>query len=314
MPFYGGYAKWGTPVLGTTGGTVTYSTTDGSGNHFADSLNYSSSYTTADFDAALLAAFDAWESVASIDFQLVSSSFTSDFDVLSFPMELYIAGQATLLPYTQVGTIEILPSPGNFMAFNSNSLVEWAPTADGDPNTINFFAVAMHEIGHILGFDHVNDPNEIMNPVVYEDSNSLGPGDIAGAQYVYGVDPGDAPIVTGETNVMPALPPGYSTGGGDGGGGGGGGLILGLLAAIFGFIFGGPAGAGAALAASRFEGEDDSGSDDVAPTSSLHVHSVFSAEHLPPGTDFDDLMSLCGHYGPCDCAMKECYEDALDAF
>ena len=67
MPYSAGDTKWGDPVLGEPSGIITWSET------VVDDLTIGSGYSTGQIDAALLAAFDAWESVASIDFQMVSS-------------------------------------------------------------------------------------------------------------------------------------------------------------------------------------------------------------------------------------------------
>jgi len=115
----------------------------------------------------------------------------------------------------------------------------WAPYGIGGTD---FYAVALHEIGHIIGLGHVDDITEIMNP--YISADDLGDGDIDGARYLYG---------EGDGSVAADAPED------DGGGGGGGGLggivalIGGILAAILGFgAIGGPT----ALALGRVEDND----------------------------------------------------------
>jgi hypothetical protein len=44
-------------------------------------------------------------------------------------------------------------------------------------------AIIIHELCHVLGLDHVNDPNELMNPVT-SGLTDLGPGDRAGLALV----------------------------------------------------------------------------------------------------------------------------------
>jgi len=47
-------------------------------------------------------------------------------------------------------------------------------------------SVSLHELGHTIGLGHISDTKQIMNPY-YTGSRSLGPGDMAGAQFLYGI-------------------------------------------------------------------------------------------------------------------------------
>ncbi len=90
----------------------------------------------------------------------------------------------------------------------------WSPYGETD---LSFFAVALHEIGHVIGLNHVDDTTEIMNS--YVSANSLGDGDILGAQILYG----DA-----EGNVVEAPEPEVTASSG--------GMGMGFLAIILGAI------------------------------------------------------------------------------
>ncbi len=239
--------KWGDPELGTPSGTITWS------SDIADDLTHSSTYRDGQFDAALEDAFERWEDVAAVDFVRVSSG--ADVNVAVADFSGSIVGFATTFAD---------PSPGIFNEA-TGALVEfdisdrfWSPRGSSDFSEVNFFAVALHEIGHVLGLDHPDTastsfPGEIMNSFIAADD--LGEGDKAGAQILYGTDGSDTPVDTS----------GGVSGGEDGGGGGGAGLglIAGLLALLFGLFTGG-AGAAAVAAAARIADDDDALEPDVA--------------------------------------------------
>lgn len=254
--------KWGDPTIGTPSGTINWDA-DLSG------LDTAPGATTSGLETSLDNAFDRWEQAASVNFSeggsidvnIISDSFSMDGD----PFNNGAAATASWSSFngvTQSGTI----------TFNSD--LDWAPTGFGG---VDFYAVALHEIGHILGLAHPSEadifPDEIMNPVVR--TNELGDGDTEGIQTLYGTDAGDDPA--------PDPDPGGGDdsrgAGGDGGGGGGGagiGLVAGLLALILG-IFTGGAGAAVALAAAKVadeeDTEDEDTTDDPADTS-LALHGT----------------------------------------
>ena len=60
---------------------------------------------------------------------------------------------------------------------------------------IDFYRVALHELGHFMGLDHETENAAIMQPII-GDLDSLQPDDIAGANSLYAAQPEAAPELT----------------------------------------------------------------------------------------------------------------------
>ncbi|MGD0952149.1 MAG: matrixin family metalloprotease [Methanotrichaceae archaeon] len=90
-------------------------------------------------------------------------------------------GQTLAITYNWLGA----PVNGYYSIKESdtayNSAQKWSTTG----SNYDVQSVSLHELGHTIGLDHVSDTNQIMNPY-YTGSRSLGSGDTAGAQFLYG--------------------------------------------------------------------------------------------------------------------------------
>ncbi len=55
----------------------------------------------------------------------------------------------------------------------------------GDPDGVEFVTgVILHELGHLVGLDHVNDPSQIMHEYAHGENSQLGDGDIEGLRHL----------------------------------------------------------------------------------------------------------------------------------
>lgn len=197
-------AKWGSPELGTAGGTVTWAVDDSISQTEMQSIN---------------AAFAEWSKVANIQFQQVSSTTDSDIDF----SEGVIDGASNVLGVTSY-------------SFSGGQLQSADIEFDSADNLSGsqFSLVAIHEIGHAIGLGHFNDDAAVMNSTANFDLTGLAQSDIDGVLALYGVSPtdmadagtGTTPPDTGtpdDTGTTPATPttPTADAGDGDAGGCGG---------------------------------------------------------------------------------------------
>ena len=262
--------KWGSTTLGTGSGSIGW-TADLTGLDFDPTYSIDAFYTEVD------EAFARWTEVANIEFVEVAATSADVTFGVSLLEDESAAGLASI-SYSNFGDVGVITSGSVQMDLDRT----WAP--EGGALGLDFFAVALHEIGHILGLSHIEDDTEIMNEVIRVDD--LGEKDIAAVQRLYGeAGSSDDPPPELSASTMPAE---------DGGSGGGpAALIFGLLAALIGFLFGGPGGAAAAIAAGRVEDEPEELpelDEDFLPEITVYEHYAFIGDdgHV--------------HEHGCDCA------------
>lgn len=302
--------KWGEPTFGTPSGQITWS------SELNGDLPIAPGFDLEDIEAALRSAFNAWENVSAVDFVEVASG--GSVSIANDALEAPVVALTGPFPVNPVSLFTMTSAEVIF----SNTLgeeINWSPF--GGSGTVDFFAVAAHEIGHIIGLDHPGDPEQIMNAIIQVDE--FGLGDIQGAQFLYGTDGDDVEVEPGTPVNAAAL--GLAEGDSGGGGGGGGGLILGLIALIAAFFTG---GASLAFAAAQFGRLNEDEADELADADGPiemdpldvaaifnsfegcdHGHHVETADglyhgvtvaELLPQIDFTQQPNPCGCTGLCE--------------
>ena len=170
--------KWGSSgVDGTSGGQVTWSFFRT--NFSSADFQYDRQSTTAE-QASIRAAFAKWESVCNIDFVEVTDAEDVEFrlgwdEIDGGP----VPGQPNTLgecQFTFTGGVPI----DDAQIVHAEVRFDIEDTFSSD----ELYAVALHEIGHGIGFGHYDDTASIM--ITFTGTEDLTSGDIAGAVAVYG--------------------------------------------------------------------------------------------------------------------------------
>ncbi len=156
--------KWGSSLLGTVGGKVTWSFATVS---YAGGYQYDAQISDISYQADIRRAFDTWEKVAGIDFVESTDSpsvgIRLGWDAIDGPSQ--VVGEAryqgisdsnfnTGAPRYSITEAEI--------RFDTDE--DWSTGASTPFNSVSFYSVALHEIGHAIGLDHSDDISTVMYP------------------------------------------------------------------------------------------------------------------------------------------------------
>ncbi|WP_062205975.1 matrixin family metalloprotease [Aureimonas sp. AU12] len=184
-------SKWGNATFGTAAGSVTWSFD----SSFDAAVTGANSLPTGLFEGAIQKAFGLWESLARIDFTQLADR--SDTDIVmslgGFDGANGTLGQANWYYYNRSTGQEMVDGQVTF-----DTAETWDFSQNPASYGYNLFAVAVHEIGHLLGLGHSDDPSSLMYPYL-NDQRGPTSTDIASIQEIYGANPRDT---TADTEVV----------------------------------------------------------------------------------------------------------------
>lgn len=140
-------------------------------------------------------AFQAWSNVSNISFEEISDDGLPIRDPLTNSGHIRLGGydikavnglDALAVAYAPPRINQPLDTLAGDIFFDISKDWKINSLDDGNPNTVDIFQVAAHEIGHAIGLDHTDVPNSLMNAFYSETFIGLQPDDIDGARYIYG--------------------------------------------------------------------------------------------------------------------------------
>ena len=194
----GHYVKWGSSAFGTHA-ALRYAflekplRTDGAINCSSmvpvDPLLAASAIPQDAFVREVAAAFALWEEATNISFTRADDPANAD---ILIGAEGNPSGYAfTNVEYDHQGVGPVRRIARALICLNPTR--HWKVGFDGNLEAYDIRYTMAHEIGHAIGLDHPSPSGELMSFRYGEDFRGLRPGDVAGADALYGAR--GAPVV-----------------------------------------------------------------------------------------------------------------------
>ena len=175
--------KWGDPIWGRPGGTLTFAFDP---SFYAGLQLGAGSLGQAEVTARL--ALETWAQVADIDFAHAPAGAEAD---ITFAMAVQ-SGDTIGTALTTFFDLPVIDQVVSSVV-TLNAARTWSPFGD---TGLNFYNVILHEVGHSLGLDHPVDPAQVMYEFYLDDATlRLAAGDRAGIDFIYGGGDGRVPLL-----------------------------------------------------------------------------------------------------------------------
>lgn len=156
---------------------------------------------------AIRKAFDVWRRVTPLTFEELPAINNSSQSELADILLLFASGfhgDMSLFD-GEGGSLAHAYYPGPGMGGDTHFDADEPWTLENhNPQGIDLFLVAVHELGHALGLEHSDNPSAVMAPFyqwVPSHNFSLHQDDVKGIQYIYG-----PPLITDAPATSPPLP------------------------------------------------------------------------------------------------------------